>query len=219
MTVKSKWVDNRANEDLIQSLAYLISDRNKVELEKIGFSPKDFSHIQNIEFVYPYLGNDKNQIFDSLRRFEPFRIVVYSNEKNNFKKTEKLILSYLENNRQSVVDKENRANRLKETKKSLLTAINSLNNMEQSVNALFLRQSQHALSAIIDPAIVIKEKMNAEIELIKIEEELNTLDNYEVLSSMVPRLSPEYRKDHSMVKFSILFLIIGGILLRSIKKK
>ncbi|PCI98551.1 MAG: hypothetical protein COB15_05820 [Flavobacteriales bacterium] len=219
MTVKSNILDNPSNEHLISSLLTLIQDGNAEELAKIGLSEEDFIHIKNIDFIYPYKEDDKNQTFDSLRRLEPFRIAVYSTSNKEFSNSEKFILNYLENNEYSANVKKNNIKVLKQKKIDLISKINALDSMQIKINSFLKTNNDNSLTTVFDPSILIKEKTIAKMELIEIQKEFDQINNYQVLRSMVPRLRPEYHHDKSMMKFSFLFLIIGGILLRLIKKK
>ena len=91
--------------------------------------------------------------------------------------------------------------------------------MQIKINSFLKTNNDNSLTTVFDPSILIKEKTIAKMELIEIQKEFDQINNYQVLRSMVPRLRPEYHHDKSMMKFSFLFLIIGGILLRLIKKK
>ena len=218
MTINSRALNNTTCEQVLTSLSNIINERNQEELKKVGIPIEISSAIQNIMFVYPYPITDSDTKFDSLRKFEPFKIVVSSPEKNKFSEIELYIINYLKNNNYSLANQNRKTNMLEKQKAELQAEIEAIDSLQIDIIAYLFSKKLNNYSTMIDPSALIRERTKAKLGLIEIEKELSNIDNFEVLNNMIPRLSPDPTNDKSIPKYGVLFFIVGGILLRLIKK-
>lgn len=200
MVIDSRHMKNLTSEEIINSLKTIVSQQNTEELNKINFSPKVASKILSIDFVYP-----KISLGDSI-----FKIEVVTHDNSSFKDIESNVFNYIQNNAYSSSFKNGKNTFLNRQKTDLLKSI-------EIIDSLLINPKKNEIKAMNSSSLYI-EKIRITSELTIIENKLNLVEGINLVRGFTPKLSPEAQKDYSILKFGFLFLIIGGILLRFIKR-
>jgi hypothetical protein len=212
MIADSKLIDNYSCNQIVLALDTLLNDNNYEELKKLGFTKNILREIKRLEFIYPEQG------LDSLKMVEPFRIAIYTTNNKNFKVIEKSVISYLNNNSYSLQSQNIKLEQLKEEKSLIHAEIIAIDSMQLLINNYLMSGAKNNMESSFDPSALIKERKNAKMRLHEIDNNILNINNFVVIKSFTPRTSPEVVNNYYIIKFSFLFFIIGGILLRFIKK-
>lgn len=214
MLLKSKYLNNDSSVELIKSLNILYEENNMIELNNVGFSDELVQSIKKIEFVYP------EEITDSLKKVEPFKVVVESEQNQLFSSIEDAIFKYLSNNPASLADENKNKEALIAESTELKKKLADLDRMQSLIYQYFYsnREELKGQPMIVDPASVLKERRETFARITEIEKELKEVNNYEVIQKMTPKLYPEKKSIKPIVVFPLIFIFLGGFILALIKK-
>jgi hypothetical protein len=208
MVVNSIEIDNFTCNQIICAIDTLIQENNIEGLENNGFSKELLS---KIEFIYP------KQDADSLKMNEPFKIAIYTTNNTQFELLENQIINYLNNTGYPLQIQ-------KEKKELLITEISTLKETLIAIEKMQTRINEYLYSGrgsqtqtTFNPAALIKEKKEINLRLITLENELLNIENFVVLKSFTPRISPETIPKYYPIKMVLLSILIGFIILRLLK--
>ena len=209
MVVYSKAIDNYTCNQIICAIDTLIKDNNIKELESNGFS-KDL--LSKIEFIYPELDAD------TLKMHEPFIIAIYTPNNTQFERLETQIINYLNHTGYPLQIQ-------KEKKELLMTEISSLKETLISIKEMQTRINEYLYSGkgsqtqtAFNPSALISEKKEINLQLITLEHELLNIENFVVLKSFTPRITPEDSEKYYPIKIGLFSIFIGFIFLRLFKR-
>jgi len=207
MIIKSKYLNNYSSFELINSLNTLIIDKNRVELNKIEFSNELVKSINKIEFVYP------DEITDSLKKQEPFKVIVESNQNNLLPAIGDAIYNYLSNNPASISNENKSKSALTKEIAELKTKLVDLDSLQALIVDYFYsnRIVLKGQPMIVDPASVLRERRETFSEIVRMEKELNDIGNYIIIQKMTSKFIPEKKSNKPIVICSLLFLLFGGL--------
>jgi uncharacterized protein involved in exopolysaccharide biosynthesis len=209
MLIKSKLLNNSSCDQLIKSLETSIGERNIAELKNIGVSDA-IKSIKSIEFIYP---TDKD---DLLKKTEPFKLVISTDDNSKFEEIEKSIFNYLKNNPYSLADENRSRDVLTKNKVELENKIAELESMEK-ILLNYIQVESKQLTQSIDLTSITNEKTQTKLQLINIENQLSNVSNFEILQKITPT-NVGYSSKKPIYVWSFLAFILGGAVLSVFKK-
>ena len=136
---------------------------------------------------------------------------------------QKGIVNYLENNPFSLKRKEAKIQELNSLKRSLDSKLQGLDSLKKLVNSSIVPRSQGQgiiLGEPINPISIVQAEVSYLREQLKIDEDLSTMDNIEVLQPFLPSNEYNYPDFNRLMFYTfILSLLIAGIAIIVIGKK
>ncbi|GAA4428194.1 hypothetical protein GCM10023188_12200 [Pontibacter saemangeumensis] len=203
MTLILSDIRNEFIEDQLNKLSIMINEDNMEAIsQNLDISEKAAKQIKGMSFY----NLDQDRIAeDSVLTGSPFRIELMLYDNKLFDTLEPALSNYLENNRYFSKQKRIRQQQMlsmiskyKNDIESLDSVKTNVANPEGPVNGFVYGQP-------IDPSNLYRESINMYQEQIKLEAELEKLDNVEVVTGFVSRLRPTG-------PVLIKFLLIGGFI-------
>lgn len=214
MLVKSKYLNNNATFELINTLSSLVEEKNNAELNNVGFSDEIVKSIKKIEFIYP------NEITDSLLKQEPFKIAVESRKNQLFPSIGDAIYKYLSKNPASLEDENRNKTALVSEISELKRKLVDLDSLQSLIKQYFYsnRKELKGQPMIVDPSSVLRERRETFSRIIELEKKLKDVKNYIVIQKMKPTLNSEPKSNKPIVVLCLVFLILGGLILHLVKR-
>jgi hypothetical protein len=214
MLIKSYYLLNNSSAELIKSLNLFIEENNTIELKKIGFSEKLAKSIKKIEFIFP------DEILDSLKKVEPFKVVVFSEQANWFPFFEEAIVKYLSNNPASLENEKIKKDALIYELASLKKKKTELEKMRAIIYQYFYanREKLKDQPVIVDPAAVLREQGETILKISEKEKLLKDVNNYKIIQKMPTKKIPEAKSNKPIIFMGLCFLVFGGLVLFFVSK-
>jgi hypothetical protein len=212
--IKSYYLLNNSSAELIKSLNLFIEENNTIELKKIGFSEKLAKSIKKIEFIFP------DEILDSLKKVEPFKVVVFSEQANWFPFFEEAIVKYLSNNPASLENEKIKKDALIYELASLKKKKTELEKMRAIIYQYFYanREKLKDQPVIVDPAAVLREQGETILKISEKEKLLKDVNNYKIIQKMPTKKIPEAKSNKPIIFMGLCFLVFGGLVLFFVSK-
>jgi hypothetical protein len=201
MTLMLANIRNDFIEDQLYKLSGMIDEENyDAVADRLDITLQAASNVKEMKFY----NLDQNRIDeDSVLTGSPFRIELSVYDRKLFDSMEPALTSYLENNRYFAKQKRIKQRQVEDMVSKLRNEISSIDSMKTSVSEPKGPVSGFVYGQPIDPTNLYRESITMYKEQVKLEADLERLDNVEVVTGFAPRrlpTGPSLRK----------YLAIGG---------
>jgi hypothetical protein len=201
MTLMLANIRNDFIEDQLYKLSDMIDEENyDAVADRLDITLQAASNVKEMKFY----NLDQNRIDeDSVLTGSPFRIELSVYDRKLFDSMEPALTSYLENNRYFAKQKRIKQRQVEDMVSKLRNEISSIDSMKTSVSEPKGPVSGFVYGQPIDPTNLYRESITMYKEQVKLEADLERLDNVEVVTGFAPRrlpTGPSLRK----------YLAIGG---------
>ena len=204
MTLILAEIRNEFIEDQLNKLSVLINEQNFGAIsERLDISVEAAGEIRGMSFY----NLDQDRIAeDSVLTGSPFRIELMLYDNQLFDTLEPALTSYLENNRYFSKQKRIRQQQMQSMISKYKQEIESLDSVKTTVASPEGPVNGFVYGQPIDPSNLYRESVNMYQNQVKLEAELEQLDNVEVVTSFVTRLRPT---GPNLIKFILVGAFIG----------
>ncbi|WP_018477445.1 hypothetical protein [Pontibacter roseus] len=188
MTLMLANIRNEFIEDQLNKLTVMISEKNfEAVADRLDISPTAAAGIKEMHFSN--LDQDKVEE-DSILTGSPFRIELSLYDRTLFESMEPALTSYLENNRYFAKQKRIKQRQVESMVSKLRGEISSIDSMKTSISEPQGPVNGFIYGQPIDPTNLYRESITMYKEQVKLEADLEKLDNVEIVTGFVPKLRP-----------------------------
>lgn len=200
MTLVLSEIRNDFVEDQLKKLASMVEDDNfEAVAESLDITVKSAEQIKKLDFW-----NLDEVKEDSILTGSPFRVELFLYDNTLFNSMEPAITNYLENNRYFAKQKRIKQKQMESMVGKLRNEISSIDSMKTTSVSPRGPVNGFVYGEPLDPTTLFRESITMYQQQIKLEAELEQLDNIEVVTGFSPQSRPAAP---SLLKY----LIIGTI--------
>ncbi|WP_299757610.1 chain length determinant protein [uncultured Pontibacter sp.] len=215
MTLVLSEIRNDFVEDQLKKLASMVEDDNfEAVAESLDISVQSAEQIKKLDFW-----NLDEVQEDSILTGSPFRVELFLYDNKLFSSMEPAITDYLENNRYFAKQKRIKQKQMESMVGKLRSEILSIDSMKTSSISPRGPVNGFVYGEPLDPTTLFRESITMYQQQIKLEAELEQLDNIEVVTGFSPQSRPAAP---SMVKYlaigTIAAFLIGLIVAFNVEK-
>ncbi|CAM3517206.1 Chain length determinant protein [Pontibacter korlensis] len=188
MTLMLADIRNEFVEEQLSKLGQMVSDGNfEAVADRLDISTEAAKQIKDMQFS----NLDQDRISeDSILTGSPFRIELSLYNSSVFNSMEPAIVSYLENNRYFLKQKSIRQRKVQDLIAKLNEEISSIDSVKSAAVTPRGPVNGFVYGAPLDPTTLYRESIKMFEERVKLEAELEQLDNIQVVSGFLPRSKP-----------------------------
>ncbi|MHC2992040.1 chain length determinant protein [Pontibacter sp. HJ8] len=218
MTLMLANIRNEFIEDQLNKLSLMVAEENfEAVADRLDISPAAAQRIKEMSFSN--LDADRVEE-DSVLTGSPFRIQLSLYDRELFESMEPALTNYLENNRYFAKQKRIKQRQVENMVSKLKGEISSIDSMKTNVSEPKGPVNGFIYGQPIDPTNLYRESILMYKEQVKLEADLEKLDNVEIVTGFVPRLRPT---GPSLIKYlaigAIISFIIGTIIALNLESK
>jgi hypothetical protein len=203
MTLVLANIRNEFIEDQLNKLSDMIKEENSEAVaERLDISIQDAKQIREMKFSN--LDQDRIEE-DSILTGSPFRIELSLYDRGLFEDMEPALTGYLENNRYFAKQKRIKQRQVENMVSKLRGEISSIDSMKTIISEPRGPVNGFIYGQPIDPTNLYRESITMYKEQVKLEADLEKLDNVEIVTGFVPRLRPT---GPNLIKY----LVIGALI-------
>lgn len=210
MTLMLANIRNEFIEDQLNKLSLMVAEENyEAVAERLDIDTEAARQIKKMSFSN--LDQDRIEK-DSVLTGSPFRIELSLYDRSLFETMEPALTSYLENNRYFARQKRIKQRQVESMVSKLKGEISSIDSMKTNVGEPRGPVNGFVYGQPIDPTNLYRESITMYKEQVKLEADLEKLDNVEIVTGFVPRLRPTGPKvlNHIVIG-ALVSLLIGCI--------
>lgn len=196
--IRNDFVENQLND-----LSYMIAEGNITAISsELDINPKAASQIKEMNVF----NLDQDRVSqDSVLTGSPFRIVLDLYDNTLFNSLEPALVNYLESNRYFSKQKRIRQREIESMLSKLKQEIISIDSVKTSVAAPRGPVNGFVYGEALDPTSLYRESLTMYERQVKLEAELDRLDNIQVVNGFTPRSRPT---GPNLMKY----LFVGGVI-------
>lgn len=222
MTLMLANIRNEFIEDQLQKLSVIVLEDNfEAVAERLDISVQDAKQIKEMKFSN--LDQDRIEE-DSILTGSPFRIELSLYDRGLFESMEPALTSYLENNRYFAKQKRIKQRQVENMVSKLRGEISSIDSMKTSISEPKGPVNGFIYGQPIDPTNLYRESITMYKEQVRLEADLEKLDNVEIVTGFVPRLRPtgpnliKYLAIGALISFFIGTIVAFNLEIRKRKR-
>lgn len=208
MTLMLANIRNEFIEDQLNKLSLMVAEENyEAVAERLDINTEAARQIKKMSFSN--LDQDRIQE-DSVLTGSPFRIELSLYDRTLFETMEPAFTNYLENNRYFARQKRIKQRQVENMVSKLKGEISSIDSMKTNVSEPRGPVNGFVYGQPIDPTNLYRESITMYKEQVKLEADLEKLDNVEIVTGFVPRLRPTGPNLLSYIAIGALIAFVIG---------